>query len=252
MRRLLPDPAAPDPAAPATPVDLLAAYAVPAEYDRHVRANMVTSADGAASAGGRSGGLSGPADRRVLGALRDLADVVLVGASTMRVERYGPARPDPDRQRRRRAAGLAAIPPIAVVSRHLDLDLTSAFFAAAVTRPVVLTVAAAPASRRAAIAAVADVVVVGDTELDAPVALDALAERGLRRVLCEGGPALLGGLVRAGVVDELCLTVAPRLLAGAAPRLVTGPALPAPAQLHLTSLLEQDGFLFMRYAVGGG
>src|SRR5437899_1114982 len=137
-------------------VDLDATYAVP---DRpHLRANMVASVDGAASADGRSGGLSGPADKALFATLRGLTDVVLVGAGTVRAENYGPAHPSPKRRAWRRAMGLAEVPPIAVVSGRLDLDPAGRFFTEdVIARPLVLTCAAAPADRRGALAKVADV-----------------------------------------------------------------------------------------------
>lgn len=236
MRRLLPD--------PAVEVDLDEAYA--AGSSAHVRATMVASADGASSVHGRSGGLSGAADRRVLSVLRGLADVVLVGAGTVRAEKYGPVRPTAERRARRRAAGLGEVPPIAVVTSRLDLDPAAPFFTAAEARPLLVTVEAADARP---FAAVADVVTAGETELDHVAAVAALAARGLTRVLTEGGPRVLGTLLAAGLLDELCLTTSPLLTGGDAPRITAGARLPAPARLALLHLLEQDGYLFARYAV---
>ena len=168
MRRLLPD--------PVDPVDPAEVYADrPAAAGRPaVRLNMIASVDGAVSVRGRSGALGGPGDRRVFGALRSLADVVLVAAGTVRAERYGPAAPPG--------------PAIAVVSRSLDLDWDSPLFTAAGVRPIVLTVASAPAERRARAAAVADVIVAGEAGVDLGRALAALGGRGARHVLAEGGP----------------------------------------------------------------
>lgn len=236
MRRLLPD--------PADGVDLDDAYATGPGLQ--VRANMVASADGAAALHGRSAGLSGPADRQVLSVLRGLADVVLVGAGTVRAEGYGPVRPSAERRARRRAAGLTEVPPIAVVSARLDLDPGGDFFARAEARPLVVTVADADARP---FRGHADVVVAGDTALDVPTALDALADRGLTRVLCEGGPRLLGALLAADRLDELCLTLSPLLAGGSAPRITGHAELPNPARLTVRHLLEQDGYLFVRYAV---
>ena len=130
------------------------------------------------------------------------------------------------------------------------LDPSSALFTDAVARTVVLLAGSAPADRRAALAEVADVVVAGGEHVDPAVALDALAERGLGRVLCEGGPGLFGRVAGSGRLDELCLTYAP-VLAGPGPdRIVGGPPLPSPVPLTLGHLLEEDGFLFARYAAG--
>ncbi|HUF33680.1 MAG TPA: pyrimidine reductase family protein [Acidimicrobiales bacterium] len=228
MRQLLPD-----------PVDDVDPEVVYADDDRPapvgrpwVMANMVTSADGSAAVDGRSGPLGGPADRAVFHLLRSLADVILVAAGTVRAEHYRPAR------------GPA---PIAVVTRSLDLDLTSALFTEATARTIVVTCAAADPGRLAAVREVADVVVAGDERVDVAAALAALGERGHRLVLCEGGPTLLGQVASAGVLDELCLTISPILTAGDGPRLLDGPALTPPAALRLATLLEDDGTLFARY-----
>jgi riboflavin biosynthesis pyrimidine reductase len=238
MRRLLPEPSA--------AVDLDEAYAVPG--GPHVRANFVCSVDGSAMADGRSAGLSSPADKALFSRLRRHCDVVLVGAGTVRTETYGPARPSPEGRARREALGFAPVPPIAVVSGTLDLDETSAFFVDAVARPIVLTVAMAPAERRAALSEVAEVVMVGEGLVDPVLAVAALAERGLPRVLCEGGPSLLGGLVAAGQLDELCLTLSPVLAGAGGSRIVGGPISSVAAPMTLLHVLEDDGFLFLRYA----
>jgi riboflavin-specific deaminase-like protein len=229
MRRLLPD--------PADQVDLREAYSAPA--GRHVRVNFAASADGAVSVDGRSRGLSSNADREVFHLLRAMADVVLVGAGTVRAENYGGARP-----------GDRLTPPIAVVSRSLDLDPTSRLFSDTRVPPIVLTCAAAPAERRAALEGVADVLVVGDEDVDFAVALDALAGRGLEQVICEGGPHLFGWLLAAGQADELCLTIAPLLAGGTAGRIVAGLASQVTDPLSLLQVLEDDGHLFLRYGVG--
>jgi len=243
VRQLLPTPSG-----ELTDDDLTAAYEVPAAPDRHVRVNFVASADGAAWLDGRSGGLSSPADKRVFALLRDLADVVLVGAGTIRTEGYTYPDFGPERRDRRRALGLAERPTFAVVSGSLDLDPTSRLFTGAPVRTIVLTAAAAPAAARAALEPVADVVTAGEDRVDLAAAVDALAARGLRRILSEGGPALLGGLVAAGRLDELCLTVSPLLAGAGAGRITAGGGHP-PVSLTVLRLLAEDGSLFTRYAV---
>lgn len=228
MRRLLPHPA-PD-------VDLAEAYAYPASVadgTPWLRANMVASADGAAVGDdGLSGGLSSPADRAVFRALRSLADVVLVGAGTVRAEGYRPARV-----------------PVAVVSGRLDVDLAAPLFTAPTHRTVLLTKDDAPADRLAQARAVADVVACGEHRVDPARAVAALVERGHRRLLCEGGPHLLGQVAAAGRLDELCLTLSPLLVSGPAPRVLVGPPVLPPARLRLAHLLEDEGVLFARYLV---
>jgi riboflavin biosynthesis pyrimidine reductase len=231
-------------------VDLLRAYAV-AATGAHVRVNFVTSADGAATVGGLSDGLSGTADKRVFGALRTLADVVLVGAGTARAEGYGPAKASADRQQWRLAHGYAAIPPIAVVSGGGDLDVTTPFFTDAVARPIVYTLSAVGPARLAALRGVADVVTFDGDAVPVDAVVADLAGRGLRRVLCEGGPHLFGDLLAAGLVDELALTVSPLLAGGSLPRIVAGDALPVARRMTLAHVLTDDGFLFLRYVAEG-
>lgn len=256
MRRLFPVPATPGPQQTADRVweldELADAYAYPARAaapDGWLRANMVTSLDGAAHHGGVSGPLSGPPDKRVFGVLRALADVVVVGAETVRREGYRPARVRPEFAARRAAAGQSPAPAIAVVSARLTLDPGLPLFTGAVVPTLVVTGAQAPRDAVAAIRATgAEVVVAGDGPGVDPTRLKAvLAERGHTRLLCEGGPRLLGQLVAAGVLDELCLTTAPRLVAGAAPRVAEGPELEVPQAFALTDLLAESGFLFARY-----
>ena len=223
------------------------AYAYPPDR-RWLRANMVASVDGAASADGRSGGLSSPADKRVFRVLRALADVIVVGAGTARAERYAAVTPEETTPTERVARCQTATPAIAVVTSRLDLDPGSGLFAGAATRSFVLTCAAADPRRLRALREVADVVVAGEDRVDLPVALDALAERGLRRMLCEGGPALLTQIAAAGRLDELCLTISPLLTGGGAGRILAGAGLSPPLPLRLSHLLEQDGALFARYA----
>ena len=243
MRRLLPT--------PSDQVDLLGAYA-PSEVapDRpFVRCNMISSIDGAIAVEGRSGMLGGPADRRVFGTLRSLADVILVGAGTVRAEGYGPARTDPGLRPERERRGQTAVPPIAVVTSSANLDWSAPFFTAAEARPLVVTSpeGAGRAGERAR--DVADVVVAGGGQVELAAVVAALHARGMRHVLCEGGPALNAELAHAGLLDELCLTMAPRLVGGAGPRVLAGEELRPPADLEVVQLLEEDGFLFYRLRI---
>jgi riboflavin biosynthesis pyrimidine reductase len=231
MRRLFPD--------PTEDVDLRTAYAV--EATRHVRANFVSSADGSVSLEGKSGTLGNAADRELFQLLRAMSDVVLVGAGTARVENYGGARESDGH-----------IPPIAVVSRSLELDVQSRLFTDNRVPPIILTCSAAPAERRDALDGIAEVIVAGDVDVDLRVALDELAERGLRHVECEGGPHLLGWLIAAGLLDELCLTLAPVIAGGSAGRIVAGLQTQVADPLRLLHVLEDDGYLFLRYSTGRG
>ena len=257
MRRLLNAPLPPVPAPgqaadQGIPVDLDEAYAYPSHIvdggRPWLRANMVSSLDGAAQAGdGLSAGLSSPADKRIFGVLRGLADVVLVGASTVRQEGYRPPRPKEVYAPARRAAGRPEAPVIAVVSRSLDLDVGTPLFTEALTPVVVLTCADAPREALAAVRDRADVVIAGTERVDPARAVAALAERGWTRMLTEGGPHLLGQIVEAGLLDELCLSLGPLLTGGTASRIVAGMADGHVARMRLAGLLEEDDFLFARY-----
>ena len=224
---------------PVDAVDPVAAYAAderPPHADGRpwVLVNMIASSDGATAVEGRSGTLGGAADKAVFAAIRRVADVILVAAGTVRAEGYGPA-----------SSGAR----IAVVTRSVDLDPTLRLFAEAApgNRPWLVTTASAsvpPALRDA----LDDVIVAGDDDVDARRAIEQLAARGARCVLCEGGPSLNGQLVGAGLVDELCLTVAPLLVSGDSARVAHGPPASPPAPLALSRVLEDDGYLFLRYA----
>jgi riboflavin biosynthesis pyrimidine reductase len=241
MRALLPE--------PERSVDVHDWYARNWVETGGIRANFVASVDGAVTVHGLSRGLQTEGDNHVFAALRDLADVVLVGAGTVRQEGYGAVTPAGTRLAARRRYGLADELPIAVVSRRLDLDPDSELFGGSgAGRTIVLTTAESPPEQRAQLADVADVIVAGETSVDATAARSALRERGLVRVLCEGGPHLLGALIGQGGCDELCLSISPLLTGPGAGRIVAGPPLTgAPRGLMLSGLLEEDGALFARY-----
>lgn len=231
--------------------ELADAYAYPTadEAPHWLRANMVTTLDGAAQHDGRSHPISSDADMRIFGTLRALADVVLVGAETVRLEGYGPAHARDAFAARRAAAGQAPAPAIAVFSANLNLDFSLPLFTSPLVPTLLLTGAAAPPDRiRDAEKAGARVIVAGDGPgVEPGRAVAALAELGLVRQLTEGGPRLLGQLVTAGVVDELCLTVSPLLTVGSAQRIAGGAPLVDPERFELAALLEEAGFLFTRY-----
>jgi len=240
----------------ATLAELYAYPAVTRPAAPWVRASMVASMDGAASLGGRSGALSGRADRMVFSVLRSLADVILVGAGTASAERYRPVR---DREVwAALRAGRSPTPPIAVVTGKLSLNADDPLLAGAGTgaRTIVLTSQAAAATRRAAVARLADLVVAGRDEVSPAAAVAALGARGHQRILVEGGPTLLGEVAGAGLLDELCVTVSPVLAGGRAGRILAAPDAAGPGTaawpgavtgLRLAHVLEDDGFLLCRY-----
>ncbi|HEV8115623.1 MAG TPA: dihydrofolate reductase family protein [Acidimicrobiales bacterium] len=226
MQRLLPAPRG-----GATDVDLDEAYAWPEQ--RCLRVNFVSTLDGAASLDGRTSGLATPADKAVFSHLRATCDVIVVGAGTASAEHYRPARV-----------------PVAVVSSRLSPSPEERLFTPGVgtAPPLVLTCAAAPDDRRAALSRCADVVDCGDEAVDLDLAVAELERRGMRRLLCEGGPRLFADLLAAELVDELCLTITPLLTAGTAQRITDGVELKPPVTARLLSALEEDGTLLLRYS----
>jgi riboflavin biosynthesis pyrimidine reductase len=241
LRRLLPD--------PIDSVELLDAYNYPPNTT-WLRANMIASADGAATINGRAGGLGTATDQQVLGLLRALADVVIAGAGTVTAEGYGPARARPQYQELRAAAGQPPAPRMVVVSQRLQLDFESKYFTDALQQPIVVTCDAAPADRLLAARNVAEVVVAGDSVVSPALMVDALVAIGQRRLLCEGGPTLLAMVAADGVLDELCLTIAPMLVAGPSRRILDGPLLDPAPKMALTQLLQdEDDLLYARYEV---
>lgn len=242
VRQLLPEPAEIDPAAAHAAASRLAPPDRP-----WVLVNMVASVDGATAVNGVSGELGGPADKVVFSAIRSVADVILVAAGTARAEGYGSPRTTAQRRAERAGRGQDPIPRLAVVSRSLDLDPAAAIFDGAGERPIVFAVADAPADRRAALEQVAEVVTVGDHDVDLGAAVVGLRARGVGVVLAEGGPGLNGQLIAAGLVDELNVSLAPVLAGGDSARLAHGPV-PAKLQaMDLAHLWEADGVLFARY-----
>lgn len=236
MDRIWPLPAVDDPA-------LVEHYAHPDVDAPYVRVNFVSSLDGAVSVDGVSGGLGTDADKRVFGVLRQLAQVVLVGAGTARAEDY--------RGARKPTLGTDTPPAIAVVTGSAGLDPGSGLFTDTQVPTIVLTTADAPRERRDRLtAAGADVAVLDDLS---PAALLAeLDRRGLSRVLCEGGPSLHGAMIAADAVDELCLTLSPLLAAGDAGRIAVGGAGTPPRSMSLAGALHEDGALLLRYRRTGG
>jgi riboflavin biosynthesis pyrimidine reductase len=227
--------------------DLAETYAYPSSDRAWVRANMVTSADGAATIRGRSSGLSSDADRGLFALLRTLCDVILVGAGTARAERYSAVRPEELWGDLR--DDTTPVPAIAVVTRRVSLDLHTPLLTAALpgARTIIITTEQAPAELRAEAAALADVIVAGDDTADLGFAVDQLAKRGYRRILAEGGPQLLGQLAADELLDELCLTISPLVASGAASRIAVGTSAAQTGKLVLQHVLEDNGYLFCRY-----
>jgi len=215
-----------------------------------VRANFVATVDGGATGDdGRSGTINDEADLRVFEVLRAVADVVLVGAGTARTEGYGPVRVAEHLRPLRAARGLAPEPELAVVTRS---GLLGERLLGADRPPLVVTSAACLHLEELRDRLGPERVVVhGEHEVDLAAALAALHERGLGRVLTEGGPHLFGGLLTAGLVDELCLTTSPRLVGGHPPRITAAHEwFDPPRAATLEHVLVEGSTVLTRWSLG--
>jgi riboflavin biosynthesis pyrimidine reductase len=224
------------------PEELVALYRDPPDG---VRVNMIMSLDGAAAFDGVAGPLSDTTDQNLLLALRGYADVVLVGAGTVRAEGYGPVRLTATQSAERRDRwGAESAPPIAVVTHtgHVPASL----FADPAQRPILVTTAQL-AHDRPELAEHADLLIAGDTAVDLESAVRTLQAAGRRRILCEGGPTLLDELVANDLVDEMCLTISPTLAAAPTAARAGAPALQVPIRLALGHSVCVEEYLYLRY-----
>lgn len=223
-------------------------YAYP-DTHKWLVVNYVSSADGAVEVDGRARRLSNPPDRQVLQLGSDLADVLLVGATTAMVEDFRGVHPDEATLQRRRRHGLRDVPPTAVVTTGQSLPADAPVITQASAPTLVITCATAPVTKQKAWEdAGAELLVTGDDTVDLSAAIRELADRGLTRIDCEGGPHLFGALLAADLVDELRLTISPLLISGTAARIATGSPL-EPIDLELASVLAQDGVMLLRYLI---
>jgi riboflavin biosynthesis pyrimidine reductase len=235
-------------------VRLINLYAYPDSLQScWVRGNMIASLDGGATDYGKAGGLAGAGDRAVFSLMRHAADVILVGAATVRIENYSGAQlPVAARQERQRR-GQSEVPPIAVVTQSGFLDPNALLFTRTEVPPLILVARRSFDDTRRRLGSVAEVIDASGAEsdtVDGATVLKIFAERGLYRVLTEGGPLFLGSLIEDDLLDELCLTIAPILVGGVARRVVSGPG-----QVHTTMrrthvLSDDDGYLYTRYVKG--
>ncbi len=224
------------------PADLVELY--PRSAEPALRVNFIASADGAATVEGLSGGLHGPGDKEIFDSLRMVCDALIVASGTVKAENYDALRLTPEARRWRQEHGLPEFPLMVIVSRSLDLNLDQLIFTDAPIPPIVVTTASAPAGK---LAGHAEVLALGDDEVDLAAAVAALHERGATQLLCEGGPTLFGALVAADLVTELCLTVSPLLVGGGPGRIATG-APGKPRAMSLRHALSVEDMLFLRYA----
>ncbi len=219
-----------------------------------VRANMIASLDGGATAAGKAGGLAGAGDRSMFALMRHSADVILVGAATVRVENYSGAQVPLAQRHARQRRGQAEVPPIAVVTRSGDLDPDALFFTRTEVSPLILTCADSFEETRQRLGAVAEVLNASgpDTSaVDGATALKLFAERRLFRVLTEGGPLLLSQLIEDDLLDELCLTVAPILVGGLGRRIAAGAGEVHTGMRPAHLLSDDQGYLYTRYVRAG-
>lgn len=212
-----------------------------------VLCNMIASADGAVAVGGRSGPLGGPADRALFRSLRSLADVILVGAATVRAERYQAPSVSEEAQAVRRGRGQAPHPRLAVVTSSGDLDAGLGLFDDPEHRPYVVTAASSPAAQPGPLRQRSELLTAGTDRVDLSDALRQLRSAGAAIVLVEGGPSLNAQLLAADVVDEWRLTVSPMLVAGSSARAATGPGREPPARFLLDRVLAADDLVFVRF-----
>jgi riboflavin biosynthesis pyrimidine reductase len=213
----------------------------------YVFMNFVATVDGRATHGGNTRALGDDADLEMLLSLRTVADAVLVGPGTVRVEGYGRLVGNPERRARRVAAGLASDPPAVLISRRFDIPWEAGLFAAP-EQPVLIYT---PVDGIVPAGVAAPVELVRLEPFSSAAALADLRRRGVRALLSEGGPTLFRGLLGEGLVDELFPTLAPLLTSGDAERqILSGPSLDTPAPLALQWILRAGEELFMRYRVG--
>jgi riboflavin biosynthesis pyrimidine reductase len=182
--------------------------------------------------------------------MRQQADVILVGAGTVRIENYSGAQFSPGQRQARQRRGQAEVPPIAVVTNRGEFDHDAKLFTRTEVPPLILTSSTAAADTRNRLGSLAEVIAASGARpdwVDCATVLKILADRELFRVLTEGGPMLLGSLIEAGLLDELCLTIAPLLVGGSALRVATGIGR-AHSQMRRSHLLtDEAGYLYTRY-----
>jgi riboflavin biosynthesis pyrimidine reductase len=234
--------------------DLPRLYGYPEDHDGvWVRSNFITSLDGGATAEGTTGAMGSPGDKFIFNLLRELADVIVVGAGTVRIEGYSGAQVNVAQRQRRQARNQSEVPPLAIVTRAGALDRNLAVFTRTEVPPLILTSAASAAETRQRLAGLAEVIDCSSDDsgtVDEAVVLAQLAQRGMTRILTEGGPMLHGSFIDRGLLDELCLTIAPFVVGGLPRRISTGPGQVLTSMRRHHVLTDDAGYLYMRYAKG--
>lgn len=208
--------------------------------------NFIASADGRATFQGRSGALGNPADREMFHGLREHMDAVMAGTRTIEAEHYGRVLGKAERRERRIQAGRTPEPLMCIITRSGHIPVDAPVFSEPEARIVVF---APPETEIDAVAAQVELVALDPGEMTLTTAMRRLrAGYGIRSLLCEGGPTLFGALLQERLVDELFLTLAPKLTGGGtSPAITNGPELPELASVALIWALEQEESLFLRY-----
>jgi riboflavin biosynthesis pyrimidine reductase len=226
-------------------------YGYPEDHDGvWVRSNFITSLDGGATADGTTSAMGGPGDKFIFNLLRELADVILIGAGTVRIENYSGAQVNVAQRQRRQARNQSEVPPLAIVTKGGALDRNLGVFTRTEVPPLVLTSGAAAAETKHRLGGLAEVIACSGDDpgrVDEAVALAQLAARGMTRVLTEGGPMLHGSFIDRGLLDELCLTIAPFVVGGLARRIATGPGQVLTRMRCAHMLTDDAGYLYTRY-----
>jgi riboflavin biosynthesis pyrimidine reductase len=229
---------------------LPALYDYPDHAGMWVRANFITSVDGGATAGDSSGAMGGPGDRIVFTLLRELADVIVVGAGTVRIENYSGAHLSVAQRQRRQARRQSEVPQLAIVTKSGHLDRDMAVFTRTEVPPLVLTCTAAADQARRLLTGLCEVLDCSGSDpeqVDEATLLATLSAQGMHRILTEGGPTLLGSLIQRDLLDELCLTIAPYIVGGLARRIATGPGQLLTRMRCAHVLTDDAGYLYTRY-----
>ncbi|OPX09043.1 pyrimidine reductase family protein [Mycobacterium sp. AT1] len=234
---------------------LAAFYSYPQNLERcWVRANMISSLDGGATDDGKAGGLAGPGDRALFARMRQEADVILVGASTVRIENYSGAQMSLAERRERQGRGQTEVPPIAIVTHAADFEHDARIFTRTEIPPMIMTCRETVPEANARFGSTAEVVDASGSHtdrVDPAVVLAIFAERGLRRVLSEGGPSLISLLTEHDLIDELCVTIAPILVGGTARRIASGSGEAHTRMRRCHLLTDDEGYLYTRYVRDG-
>ena len=209
--------------------------------------NMISTIDGVTEVGGISGPLGGPGDKDVFGTVRTLPDIIIVGSTTAVAENYTPPSSSVSSKARRLSGGAWPVARVAVVSRSLNFDLGLPLFARQGQRPIVVTTEDADPTRLRQGAEHADVLQCGRVVVDFSEALHRMADLGAKVVLSEGGPSINGSLIAQDLVDEVLISISPRVGGGESGGIARGVVLDQLQEFVLRHVLTEDHFLFLRY-----